>query len=62
MDLPHALPPGVLGAGWECRSTAACGFLPGHQLGGGRLPAACPHGLPHRPAPAHAGLLAEGPQ
>ena len=33
---------------------------PGDQGHRGGLPAARPHGLPPRAAPAHAGLLAEG--
>ena len=33
---------------------------PGDQRGGAGLPAAPAHGLSHRAAPAHAGLLGEG--
>ena len=43
-----------------------CCFLPrcraGHQRHRAGLPAPAAHGLPRRPAPADAGLLAEGPQ
>lgn len=34
----------------------------GHQRHRARLQAAPSHGLPQRPSPAYAGLLAEGPQ
>lgn len=37
-------------------------WSPGHQRHRAGLSAAAAHGLPQRPAPAHAGLLAEGPQ
>lgn len=35
---------------------------PGHQCCRARLSIATPHGLPHCPAPAHAGLLGAGPE
>lgn len=35
---------------------------PGYQCRRARLPVTAPHGLPHRTAPAHVGLLGAGPE
>lgn len=64
-DVSRAEEEWSLGGRWqgmEGRSRQIPYLYPGHQRCRARLSVATPHGLPHCPAPAHAGLLGAGPE